>query len=76
MESGTNTSTHKPEPPKIESDVGALPSALTFFVTLAQRRALLKALGAWSPDRTRALLMALGVVDMDDEPMNGEREDG
>jgi len=53
-----------------------LPSALTFFVSVDQRRALLKALAAVSPDRTGALLMALGLVDLNQQHTMGERADG
>jgi len=76
MEHGRDTITHTPGPPRIEDDPGALPSALTFFVTVAQRRTLLETLSAWSCDRTGALLMALGLLDPDQEHTKRGRTDG
>jgi hypothetical protein len=57
----TNT-THPPLPrPRAESDTGALPSAVTFFMTRSQRAELLGALRAHGHDRTQALLIAVGL---------------
>ena len=76
MERGKDPTTQTPAPPKIEYDPGELPSALTFFVTYAQRRALLGALSAWSNDRTGALLMALGIQSLEQEHTKEGRGDG
>ncbi len=46
-----------------EQSTESLPSALTFFLHTKQRRALLKALGAYSNDRSQAILIALGVLE-------------
>lgn len=48
-----------------------LPDALTFFLTRAERRAVLRKLGAPAHARTRALLGALGLLD--DEPQRAQR---
>ena len=50
-----------------------LPDALTFFLTRAQRRAVLARLGVPAPARTRALLDALGLPD--EEPESPQRKD-
>lgn len=47
--------------PRIEKDTNALPSALTFFLQTHQRRSVLKALKQLSPDRSVAILTALGL---------------
>jgi hypothetical protein len=47
-----------PKPAEPPSDV---PHPLTFFVTRAQRRAILAALKAIHADRTRAILKALAI---------------
>ena len=39
-----------------------LPDAVTFFVTRAERSMVLRALRGIDPDRSRALLRALGVA--------------
>jgi hypothetical protein len=49
--------------PTREADTGTLPSALTFFVTRAQRDAILRLLECLSDDRSRALLIALGEIE-------------
>ncbi len=49
---------HQPAPPPAE---GALPHAITFFVSAEQRRLILAALRAFDKDRVRALCLALGV---------------
>jgi len=76
MERGRDPTIQTPAPPKIEDDPEKLPSALTFFVTNAQRRALLRALSAWSNDRTGALLMALGIQSLEQEHTKRGRRDG
>lgn len=53
------TTTLLPEP-RPETSTGSLPSALTFFVTRAQRNAILRTLKRLSDDRSRALLIVLG----------------
>jgi hypothetical protein len=55
--------------PRLETHTGALPSALTFFVTRAQRIAIIDLLERFSDDRSRALLIALGEI----EPGEGVR---
>ena len=54
-----NTTNPLPKPIP-ETNTGTLPSALTFFVTRAQRNAILRTLKRLSDDRSRALLIALG----------------
>lgn len=49
--------------PIVEHDTGALPSAVTFFLNTKQRRAGLGVLNEYSDDRTRAILMALGIIE-------------
>lgn len=49
--------------PRPERGSGHLPDALTFFMTRAQRRRVLRALREHHNDRTRALLIALGLGD-------------
>jgi len=49
--------------PRNEAHSGTLPSALTFFVSRAQRAAILRALKQLSDDRSRALLIALGEIE-------------
>lgn len=56
----------EPSPPP---DPERLPSAVTFFLSAGQRRAVLAALRAIDRDRTRALLRVLGVA-------GGERRGG
>lgn len=56
----TQTTTNPLPKPIPETSTGALPSALTFFVTRAQRNAILRTLKRLSDDRSRALLIALG----------------
>ncbi len=46
-----------------EQSTESLPSALTFFLHAHQRRALLKALRAYSNDRSQAILIALGITE-------------
>ncbi|MFG0247106.1 MAG: hypothetical protein ACF8MF_13745 [Phycisphaerales bacterium JB052] len=52
--------------PRIEHRTSHLPTAVTFFMTRGQRRALLDALKPVSDDRSRALLIALGLHETDD----------
>ncbi|MEZ6242704.1 MAG: hypothetical protein R3B57_06635 [Phycisphaerales bacterium] len=47
--------------PRDAGDAGELPHALTFFLTSAQRTAVLRALRRVDEDRARALLRVLGV---------------
>lgn len=55
--------THEPlDQPCIEQGTGELPSALTFFLTRDQRKAVLRTLAKISDDRTRALLISTGVA--------------
>lgn len=56
----TQTTTNPLPRPIHETSTGTLPSALTFFVTRAQRNAILRTLKRLSDDRSRALLIALG----------------
>lgn len=49
----------KPAPPP---DPESLPQALTFFLTVRQRRAVLAALRRHDPDRARALCRALRIT--------------
>lgn len=58
----TQTTTNPLPKPKLETSTGALPSALTFFVTRAQRNEILRTLKRLSHDRSRALLIALGEI--------------
>ncbi len=60
------------ELPGVEADRGRgrLPSAVTFFLTGAQRGAVLRLLGTLGDDRGAALLIALGLDD------NGSDENG
>ena len=53
----------RPGQPKPPPDPDRLEHALTFFVTSAQRRAVLAVLRAHSTDRAAALLTALGIAD-------------
>lgn len=65
--------THEPPVlarPRIEHNTDHLPSAVTFFMTRAQRRALLDRLGRISDDRTRALLIGVGLL----EAFNAQNE--
>lgn len=56
----TQTTTNPLPKPIPETSTSTLPSALTFFVTRAQRNAILRTLKRLSDDRSRALLIALG----------------
>lgn len=56
----TQTTTNALPKPILETNTGTLPSALTFFVTRAQRNAILRTLKRLSDDRSQALLIALG----------------
>lgn len=56
-----NTTLEPLNQPIIEQGTGALPSALTFFMSREERAAVLRALAKLSNDRTRALLIAAGV---------------
>lgn len=47
--------------PKPAPDPGALPSAVTFFLTAEERRRVLRALKELDQDRAGALLKALGI---------------
>lgn len=47
--------------PREGGDPDALPHALTFFLSAAERRAVLRALRRFERDRARALLRALGI---------------
>ncbi len=49
--------------PTKEKNTDKLPSAVTFFLHTKQRRALLKALSAYSNDRSQAILIAMGIVE-------------
>lgn len=51
--------THRPTQPQPSRD--GLPHALTFFLTVGERREVLRALRGRDPDRRTALLRALGV---------------
>lgn len=59
----SQNTTMRPPGPRIEPGTGQLPSAVTFFLTRAQRRALLKVLKVLGDDRSAALLTALGLDD-------------
>lgn len=59
--------------PRIEHRTTHLPSAVTFFMTRGQRRALLDTLKPVSDDRTRALLITLGLHDTSDDRNEGVR---
>lgn len=54
-----------PEPPPAP---GLMPASLTFFLTGAQRRAVLERLARIHRDRARALLGALRINDPGDTP--------
>lgn len=56
MQGNQHTDHASPRPPAGPTHADSLPDALTFFVTRAQRRAILRTLRATDPDRTRALL--------------------
>lgn len=63
-----NQTTHheqhpQPPQPKPERGTGHLPNALTFFMTRDQRTRVLRALRTHHDERTRALLIALGLRD-------------
>ncbi len=56
--------THEALPqPRRERGSGHLASALTFYVTRAQRARILRILGQLSDDRARALLIALSEIE-------------
>ncbi len=59
--------------PRIEHHTAHLPSTVTFFMTRGQRRALLDALKLLSDDRTRALLITVGLHDTGDACDEGVR---
>lgn len=59
--SRTSDTTPALNQPRIEDHDGQLPSALTFFMPRAQRNMVLRALRVLAPDRTQALLLAVGV---------------
>lgn len=46
--------------PVLETHTDELPTALTFFLTRAQRTHVLRSLRAFDTDRAKALLIALG----------------
>jgi hypothetical protein len=48
-------------PPREKVDEGALPHALTFFLSAEQRRAVVRKLRRVDRDRARALLRVLGL---------------
>lgn len=50
-------------PPPLAPSRAALPHGLTFFLTDAQRRAVLRRLARHGPRRERALMLALGLPD-------------
>ncbi len=55
-----------PPPAACAPALGEMPTALTFFLTAAERQAVLAALGELHADRTRALLLALDLEATDD----------
>ena len=63
----THQSTEPRTQPMPDIHKAELPSALTFFVTRAQRAALLRQLNLLSKDRNRALLIATGLIDACEE---------
>ena len=54
----------QPAQPKIERAPDRLPSAVVFYMSWSQRRALLNAIKPMSENRSRALLIALGLRDI------------
>ncbi|MFI4898192.1 MAG: hypothetical protein ACIARR_10235 [Phycisphaerales bacterium JB059] len=50
-----------PPPPRERVDEGSLPHALTFFLSVDERRAVVRRLRRVDRDRTRALLRLLGL---------------
>lgn len=50
-----------PPPPAPSTDPQTLPHPLTFFLTASDRARVLRTLRAIEPDRSRALLAALGL---------------
>lgn len=59
----TDHATTGPKQPKPPPNPDRLEHALTFFVTSAQRRAVLARLRTHSDDRVRGLLIALGIAE-------------
>tara|TARA_R110002072_G_scaffold42064_8_gene117720 strand:- start:16812 stop:17012 length:201 start_codon:yes stop_codon:yes gene_type:complete len=51
----------QPKQPKIERKPDRLPSAVVFYMSWSQRRALLNAIKPMGENRSRALLIALGL---------------
>jgi len=60
---GRRTESNELGKPKQEMNTDALPIAVTFFLTVSQRRLLLQSLKAYSDQRSRAILIALGLIE-------------
>lgn len=58
----------RPPAPAAPTPPDLLPDALTFFLTRAQRRAVLARLNVNAPNRTAALLTLLGIPDPPSDP--------
>ncbi len=78
-----NTTPSPPPAPAAPTPPDLLPDALTFFLTRAQRRAVLARLNTNAPNRTAALLALLGIPNQprdtprgpapDDQPQSTQR---
>lgn len=72
----------KPEPtnnkhipqPKNEPNTHALPSAVTFFMSVQERRELLRTLQPIAQNRSHAILIAMGIC-KNDNKLNTETDD-